>query len=137
MREEGLDGLGGKLELLDQDAREVGAVEGRPDIEVGIDEADVAELMDAVRDLLGPVTARGLDHPVREAVQGDIEDVAAGALKEGGEATELVMVLEEEHLTPEFRQVVRRGHPAEAGADDDGVIAGEEVVERRRHCEGR
>ena len=137
MREEGLDGLGGKLELLDQDAREVGAIEGRADVEVRIDEADVAELVDAVRDLLGPVTARGLDHPVREAVQGDVEDVAAGALEEGGQAAELVMVLEEEHLTAELREVVRRGHPAEAGADDDGVIAGEEVVERRRHCEGR
>ena len=137
MREERLDGLGGELKLLDQDAGEVGAVEGGADVEVGIDEADVAELMDAIGDLLGPVAARGLDHPVREAVQGDVKDVAAGALEEGGEAAELVMVLEEEHLTSELREVVRRGHPAETGADDDGVIAGEEIVERRRHCEGR
>ena len=137
VRKEGLDGLGGKLELLDQDAREIGAVEGRADVEVGIDETDVAELVDAIRDFLGPVATRGLDHPVREAVQGDVKDVAAGALEEGGEAAELVMVLEEEHLASEFRQVVRRGHPAETSADDDGVIAGKEVVERRRHCEGR
>jgi len=70
VREEGLDGLGGEPELLGQDPGEVRAVEGRPDVEVRVDEADVVELMDAVRDLLGPVTPGGLDHPVREAVQG-------------------------------------------------------------------
>ena len=137
MREEGLDGLGGELELLDQDAREVGAVEGRADVEVGVDEADVVQLVDAVRDLLGPVAAGGLDHPVREAVQGDVEDVAADALEVGGEAAELVVVLEEQHLAAELREVVRRGHPAEAGADDDGVVAREEIVERRGHCGSR
>ena len=137
MREEGLDGLGGELELLDQDAREVGAVEGRADVEVGVDEADVVQLVDPVRDLLGPVAAGGLDHPVREAVQGDVEDVAADALEVGGQAAELVVVLEEQHLAAELREVVRRGHPAEAGADDDGVVAREEVVERRGHCGSR
>jgi peptidase E len=74
---------------------------------------------------------------VREAVQGDVEDVAADALEVGGEAAELVVVLEEQHLAAELREVVRRGHPAEAGADDDGVVAREEVVERRGHCGSR
>ena len=137
VREEGLDGLGGELELLDQDAREVGAVEGRADVEVGVDEPDVVQLVDAVRDLLGPVATGGLDHPVREAVQGDVEDVAADALEVGREAPELVMVLEEEHLASELREIVRRGHPAEAGADDDGVVAREKIIKRRGHCVSR
>ena len=130
VREEVLDDLGGHAELLDEDAREVGAVEGGVDLEVGVEEADVLELVDAVRDLLGPVAAGGLDHPVREAVQGDVKGVPALALEIGGEAAELVVVLAEQDLPAELGQVVGGRHPAEAGADDHGVVAGLEVVER-------
>ena len=135
--EEGLDGLGGKFELLDQDTRKVCTIEGRADVEVRIDKTDVLELMNAVGNFLRPVTTRRLNHPMREAMQGNVKDVAAGALEEGGQAAELVMVLEQEHLAAEFREVVRSGHPAQAGTNDDGVIAREEIVERRRHCGNR
>ena len=131
--EERLHGLGRDAELLDHNPCEVRAVEGRPDIEIRVNKTDVAELMNTVGDLLGPVAPGRFDHPMREAVQGDIEDMAAGALKESRQPAELVMVLEQQDLPAELGEVVRGRHPAQTGANDDGVVAREQVFERRRH----
>ena len=69
----------GTLELLDQQPREVLAVERGGQREHRVVEADVLELHDRVGDLRRPVAAAALDHADGKAVQRDVEDVPAAA----------------------------------------------------------
>ena len=60
--------------------------------------------------------------PYGKAVQGDIEDVPAGALEPGGQAAELVVLLEQEHAAPGPGQNIGGGQARQAAADDDDVV---------------
>ena len=74
-----VDCSAGTPKLLDQQPREVVAVERRRQREHRVVEADVLQLHDRVGDFLRPVAAAALDHADRKAVQRDVEDVPAAA----------------------------------------------------------
>ena len=130
MFEKGADALGGNAELVGQNAREVCAVERRADVEFRVDEADVLELANRIRDVLRPVFAAGLDHPVRESVQRNVEDVPAGTLEERRQPAELIMVLQQQNGMSRLGEIVGAGHSGEPAADDDGVKASGKSVKR-------
>ena len=119
---ESLDLLAVDLEILDQNLGEVITVKRRPHIHLRVDETDILQLVDRIGDLLGPVFAAALNHPVGEAVQGNIEDVAAGAFEPGRQAAELVVVLKQQDLVPILRQIVCTRQSAQAGAHDHDVV---------------
>ena len=55
-------------------------------------------------------------------MQGDIENVATRALEPGSEATELIMMLQQQHLVPIFRKIVRPSQSAQARTHDYDVV---------------
>ena len=75
-----------------------------------------------VGDALAPVLAAGLLHAEREAVQRDVEDVAALAFEPGGEAAVVVVLLEYADAMAVAGEDVRCGEAAQARADHDDVV---------------
>ncbi len=120
--EEPLHGFGRNPEVLDEQPGEIRPVKGRREVELGVDEPDALQLDDGVGDLLRPVFARRLDHADRKPVQRDVENVAALAREPGGEAAELIMMLQQQNPAAAFRQTVGPGQAGEAAADHDDVI---------------
>ena len=119
---EGLDLLAVDLEILDQDLGEIITVKRRPHIHLRVDKPNILQLVDRIGDLLGPVFAAALNHPVREAVKGNIEDMAAGSFKPGRQTAELLMVLKQQNFVPVLGQIIRTGQSAQAGAHDHDVV---------------
>ena len=113
---------GGDAEPLDQQPREILAVEGGDQREHRVVEADVLQLHDRVGDLGGPVAAAALDHADGKAVQRDVEDVSARPLEPGGQPAELVVLLQQQHANGPPAQDVGGGQAGQAAADDDHVV---------------
>ena len=122
MLEKSVNALGGNVEFFDENTREIFAVECRLNIKFRIDEADVLELANRIRDFLAPVFAAGLNHAVRETVQGNVENVSARTLKIRRESAELVVVFQEQNGMSRLGEIVCAGEPGEPAADDDGVV---------------
>ena len=120
--EEGGGGGGVDFEVVREEADEVVAVERGGEREHRVIEPDVFELHDRVGDFLRPVAAAAFDHAVGEAVERDIEDVAAGPLEPGGHAAELVVLFEQQHAAAGAGQHVGGGQAGQAAADDDDVV---------------
>lgn len=57
-----------------------------------------------------------------EAVQRDVEDMAAGAFEPGCEATQLVMLFQQQDPVATPRQDIRGGQAAESTSDHDDVV---------------
>jgi len=110
--EEPFHRLGRHLEMRDQLAREVVAVEGGVDLELRVDEADALQLDDRVGDILVPILAHGLDHADGKAMQRDVEDMPALAREPRGKAAQLVMVFQQQHLCRFGQRVWRPVRPA-------------------------
>ena len=109
------------LEPVPQNSGEVGPVKGGFDGKLGVVKDDILQLDNGVGDLTVPVFATGLDHPVGKAMQGDVEDMSL-ALEPGGQAAELVVMLQEQNLVAAMGQPVGRRKAAQAGTDDHHVI---------------
>ena len=122
MLEKSVHALCGNAEFFDENAREVFAVKSRLDIEFRIDEADVFELVNRIRDFFAPVFAAGFDHAVRETVERNIENMSARALKIRRQPAELVVVLEKQNRVFRLGEIVCAGEPGETAADDDRVV---------------
>ena len=120
--EKPLHGIGRHLELLNEQPREIRAVEGGGEGELRIDEADAFELDDGVGDFLRPVFARRLDHADGEAVQRDVEDVSALAREPRGQAAQLVVMFEQQDLVAALGEAVGAGQAGEPAADHHDVI---------------
>ena len=72
------------LEVVDQNIGKIIALERRPHVHLRINKAHIIELVDRIRDFLGPILTTGLDHAVGKAVQRDVENMATRALKPCG-----------------------------------------------------
>ena len=109
---------------LDQQPREVLAVEGGREREHRVVEADVLQLHDRVGDFAAPIAAAALDHADGKAVQRDVEDVPAAAAEPGGQPAQLVVLFGQQHGAAGAGQRVGGRHAAQPAADHDDVVAG-------------
>ncbi len=121
--EEPFDGLRRHAEALDQKAGEIRPVEGGPQREARVVEANVLQLHDGVGDLGRPIAAAALDHAHRKAVQGHVEQAAAAAAEPGRQAAQLRLLLQEQDRPAGAGQHVGRGQAGQSAADHDHVVA--------------
>ena len=129
--EELVDRGGRDPEPLLEDADEVLLAEGGGQGKLRVVEDDVRQLDDGVTDGPAPVLAAGLDHAVGEAVQADIEGMAA-APEPGGQPAQAAVVLEQQHRMAGAGQAVGAGQAAQAGAHHHRVVSGKDHVRWRR-----
>ena len=115
--------------------REILAVEGGFEREHRVVEADVLELHDRVGDFGRPVAAAAFDHADGKAVQRDIEDMPALAMKPRGQPAEFVMLFDQQHRMARPGERVRGRHAGQTGADDDDVVGIAEIIELIRHSQ--
>ncbi len=109
-------------EFVRENADEIRLVEGRAEVHLRIDEPDVLQLLDRVRNLPGPVFPAGLDHAVGKAVQGNVKGMSAGTLEPGRQSPELIMMFQDDDPVPRLRQNVRTCQSAKPASDHNDVV---------------
>ena len=128
---------GGTLKPLDQQPREILAVEGGREREHRVVEADVLQLDDRVGDFAAPIAAAALDHADGKAVQGDVEDMSAAAAEPGGQPAEFVVMFGQQHGAAGAGQHVGGRHAAQSAADHDDVVVVTDVLREDRGAWGK
>ena len=117
-------------ELVLQDTSKVPAVESRPQIVLRINEANVLQLNNGIRNLLRPVLATRLDHAHGETMQGNVKDVPPGPFEPSSQASELVVVFKKQNRVTLLGQTICTRKPPQTTTDDDDVVEVVHTVQR-------